>query len=119
MKENAVLLKSRAFAFRIVRMYRYLSEERREYVLSKQVLRSGTSIGANVKEAVFGQSRRDFYFKMKIALKECAETEYWLELLHDGGYLNDRQFGSIYRDCRELLKLLVSITKTTEEEGDE
>lgn len=110
--DNAVLKKSKSFALRIIGLSRFLREEKREFILSKQVLRSGTSIGANVKEAEFAQSKADFYSKMYIAFKEAAETEYWLELLHDAEYINDNEFYSIYPDCQELLKLLSSITKT-------
>ncbi len=110
--DNAVLKKSKSFALRIIGLSRFLREEKREFILSKQVLRSGTSIGANVKEAEFAQSKADFYSKMYIAFKEAAETEYWLELLHDAEYINDNEFYSIYSDCQELLKLLSSITKT-------
>ncbi len=110
--ENVVVEKSKAFALRIIRMYQFLQGERKEYVLSKQALRSGTSIGANVKEAVRGQSKADFYAKINIALKEASETEYWLELLHESEYLPSDAFDSIYADCQELLKLLMSISKT-------
>jgi four helix bundle protein len=82
-------------------------------VLSKQLLRSGTSVGANVKEAIRGQSKKDFLHKMNIALKEISETEYWLELLYESDFLNQQQFDSIYFDCKELIKLLSSIVKTT------
>ena len=116
MKENVIVDKSKAFALRIIRMYQYLCSEKKEFVLSKQVLRSGTSIGANVKEAVRGQSKADFYAKMNIALKECSETEYWLELLHESDYVDDESFDSIYKDCKEILKLLMSITKTQKTE---
>jgi four helix bundle protein len=109
--ENPIVDKSKAFALRIIRMYQFLCGEKKEYILSKQVLRSGTSIGANVKEAIRGQSKADFFAKMNIALKEASETEYWLELLHESGYLEQSQFESVYADCQELLKLLVSITK--------
>ena len=85
---------------------------RKEFILSKQVLRSGTSIGANVSEALRGQSRADFYAKMNIALKEASETEYWLELLHESGYIEKSVFASIYADNQELLRILVAITKT-------
>ena len=112
MSENAIVNKSKAFAVRIIRLYKFLCDEEKEYVLSKQILRSGTSIGANVKEAIRGQSKADFYAKMNIALKEASETEYWLELLHETNYLTERQFQSIYPDCQELLKILISITKT-------
>ena len=109
---NVVVIKSKAFALRIIKLYRYLCDEKREYVLSKQLLRCGTSIGANIKEAVRGQTKPDFYAKMNIALKEASESEYWLELLHESDYLTDQQFSSLYADCQELIKLLVAITKT-------
>lgn len=112
-KGNVIVLKSKRFAIRIVKLYQYLMKEHREFVLSKQILRSGTSIGANVKEAVQGQSRADFSSKMNIALKEAVETEYWLELLHETNYLDDRAFQGIYRECQELIKILVAILKST------
>ena len=92
-------------------MYGYLTSEKKEFVLSKQVLRSGTSIGANVREAQRGQSLPDFYTKMNIALKEADETAYWLELLHEGKILEDVFFASIYEDCEELIRMLVVILK--------
>ena len=98
MKYNAVAVKSKAFAIRAIRLYQYLCEEKHEYTLSRQTLRSGTSIGANVKEAIHGQTNPDFYSKMNIALKEAAETEYWLELLYETGYIDAKQFESIYCD---------------------
>lgn len=110
--DNVVADKSKAFALRIIQLYRYLKEEKREFVLSKQVLRSGTSIGANVKEAIRWQSKADFYSKLNVSLKEASETEYWLELLHESGYIDDASFTSIYTDCQELIKILVAITKT-------
>lgn len=110
--DNIIVDKSKAFALRIIRLYQYLKNEKSEYVLSKQLLRSGTSIGANVKEAIRGQSRADFYAKLNISLKEASETEYWLELLHESGYVEEKAFKSIYADCQELIKLLVAITKT-------
>lgn len=110
--DNAILNKSKAFAIRVVRLYQYL-DKKREFVLTRQLLRSGTSIGANVREAVCGQSKRDFTAKMGIALKECSETAYWLELLHETGYVDERQFESIYQDCDELMRLLVAINKTS------
>ncbi|MCL2698609.1 MAG: four helix bundle protein, partial [Oscillospiraceae bacterium] len=88
-KENIVVDKSKKFAVRIVRLYKFLCEDKKEYVLSKQLLRSGTSVGANVKEAIRGQSKADFTAKMNIALKEISETEYWLEILHETNYLNE------------------------------
>ena len=115
---NVVVEKSKAFALRIINLYRYLKDEKREHILSKQVLRSGTSIGANVKEAIRGQSRADFLAKMNIALKEASETEYWLELLHESSYIPDDAFESIYRDCQELLRLLISIAKSTKGNAD-
>lgn len=108
---NVIVVKSKCFALRIIRLYQHLCEKDREYVLSKQLLRSGTSIGANVKEAIRAQSKPDFYAKMNISLKEASETEYWLELLHESGYINEQGFNSIYEDCQELIRILVSITK--------
>ena len=107
--------KSLLFAKRIVSLYRYLCEEKREFVLSKQLLRCGTSIGANLAEAQYGSSRKDFLNKVYIALKECAETLYWLELLASCGYLTDAEYESLYADCEELRKILSSITKSTQE----
>ena len=104
--------KSKAFAARIVRLYRYLCDEKKEYVLSKQLLRSGTSIGANLAEAECAISRKDFLSKVYVALKECMETEYWLELLHETDYLTEQEYQSINTDCEELRKMLSSTTKT-------
>ena len=109
--ENVVAEKSKAFAIRIIKMYRYLCNNKKEYILSKQVMRSGTSIGANVKEANCAVSKPDFYMKIGIALKEASETEYWLELLHETEYLTNVQFNSIYADCQEVLKLLMAISR--------
>ena len=113
MDSNVIKDKSKAFAIRIVRLYRYLCDEKKERVLSKQLLRSGTSIGANVAEALAAISKKDFLSKMYISFKECCETEYWLELLHDTEYLSDDEFISINEDNIELKKLLSSITFTT------
>lgn len=110
--ENVILNKSKIFALRIIKLYNYLREQQREFVLSKQILKSGTSIGANIREAVRGQSKADFYAKMNISLKEASETEYWLELLFESGYISKKQFDSIYEDCQEIIRILVSITKT-------
>ena len=110
---NVVKEKSKKFAVRVVRLYQYLSEERREYVLSKQLLRSGTSIGANVHEALQGQSSADFVAKMSIALKEASETEYWLEILYATDYLDEKEYTSIVADSKELVRLLTSIVKTS------
>ena len=106
-------VKSYAFAIRIVRLNQYLCEEKREYTLSRQMLRSGTAIGALIREAEFGQSRADFRNKMSIALKEANETVYWLNLLKDTDYLTERMFESISEDCLELVKMLVATVKTT------
>ncbi len=113
MKPNLLKTKSFAFALRVVKLYQFLSEQKREFILSKQLLRSGTSIGAMVREAEQAESRPDFIHKLAIALKEANETEYWLDLLHQSGYLDDKFFESIRPDCIELLKLLTSIIKTT------
>ena len=103
------------FACRIIRLYQYLIEDSiyKEYIMSKQVFRSGTSIGANVREAQHAQSDADFLSKMQISLKECNETDYWLQLLHDNGYLNDAQFDSINTDRIRIHKLLNAIVSTT------
>ena len=108
---NAVLDKSKSFSIRIIRLYKYLHDEKHEYVLSKQILRSGTSIGANIREATRGQTTPVFYSKMNIALGEADETAYWLELLYGGEYISKGQFDSIYSDNEELIRLLTSITK--------
>lgn len=116
MKEsNPVKDKSKAFAIRIIKLYKYLCSEKQEYVLSKQLLRSGTSIGANISEALCGISKKDFLAKMYIAFKECVETKYWLELLSETDFLSKNEFESINNDCEELRKLLSSITKSTGE----
>ena len=115
-EENSIAEKSKSFALRIIRLYQYLREEKQEYVLSKQVLRSGTSIGANVREGERGQTRAGFYARFNIALKEADETSYWLELLHESGYIDDQSFKSVYEDAQELIRLLVSITKTQKPE---
>ena len=112
-KDNLIVQKSKAFAIRCVNLYKFLVDDKREYVMSKQLLRSGTSIGANVKEAMRGQSKADFGTKMNIALKEANETEYWLEILQETNFLTDSQADSMLTDCREILKLLTSIVKST------
>lgn len=112
---NPVKEKSKVFAIRIIRLYKYLCSEKQEYVLSKQLLRSGTSIGANVSESLCGISKKDFLAKMYIAFKECVETQYWLELLSETEFLSKNEFESINNDCEELRKLLSSITKSTGE----
>ena len=113
--DNTIKDKSLDFAIRIVRLYKHISETNNEYILSKQLLKSGTSIGANVREAIGGQSKEDFIAKMHIALKEAYETEYWLELLHSTDYLAENEFKSIFTDCRELTNILASILKTMKE----
>ena len=116
MKDSIVKDKSKDFALRIIKLYKYLTitAENKEYVLSKQVLRSGTSVGANIKEALRGQSRPDFRAKMSIALKEASETEYWLELLHDSEYIDENSYTSIINDNIEIIKILTRIVKNTE-----
>ena len=109
MKENAIRSKSYAFASRIVKAYKYLIDEKREFVMSKQLLRSGTSIGANVEEALAGSSTADFIHKLNIAAKEARETDYWLRLLHDNDFLTTRVFNSMHKDNEEIIKLLSSI----------
>ena len=113
--DNLILDKSKAFAIRIINLYKHLNEEKREYILSKQLLRSGTSIGANCREAARGQSKADFVAKMNIALKEADETAYWLELLYATDFVTQVQFQSIYNDAEDLIKLLVSIIKTAKQ----
>ena len=113
--DNQVLIDSKAFALRIIRLYNYLKEDKQVFVLSKQVLRSGTSIGANVRESVNAQSKMDFINKLNIALKEANETEYWLELLHETDFLNDEEFLSIYDDCGKIVATLTKIIKTSKE----
>ena len=104
--------KALAFAKRIVDLHRHMCSNHQEYVLSKQILRSGTSIGANIAEARCGFSRKDFTAKIYIALKECSETLYWLELLHISAYLSDEEYASLYRDCEALRRMLSATTKT-------
>ena len=110
---NIVLDKSRKFAIRIYNLYKHLCEEKREYVLAKQLLRSGTSIGANLTEAQYAISKKEFIAKAQISLKECAETEYWLDLLKETNLLIQTEYDSIIKDCKELLRLLISIIKKT------
>ena len=107
--ENVVLQKSRLFAIRIVHLYKYLTTEKKEHLLSKQVLRSGTSIGANIVEAMGGSSRNDFKAKLQIAYKEARETKYWISLLKEGAYIDCKAAFSLDNDCTELIKILSSI----------
>ena len=111
--ENVIQTKSYAFAVRIVKLCQHLSAEKKEYVLSKQVLRCGTSIGANVEEAIGGQSRADFLSKLSIAYKKARETSYWLRLLKDTDYLTASQFDSIHADAEELCRIIAAIQKST------
>ena len=113
LRENIVEEKSYAFALRIIQLYKYLTNQEKEFILSKQILRSGTSVGALIKEAEHAQSKKDFINKMSIALKEANETEYWLMLLKDSNYISENSFESINNDCTEILKLLISIIKTS------
>lgn len=112
---SIVFEKSKNFSLRIIGLYKYLCDEKKEFVLSKQLLRSGTSIGANIAEANCAISKKDFLAKMYIAFKECSETAYWLELLYGAEYLSKTEFESINLDCIELQKILSSITKTTKD----
>lgn len=111
--ENLIVVKSKAFALRSIKIYKFLIEEKREFVLSKQLLRSATSIGANVREAIRGQSNADFGAKMNIALKEASEAEYWLELLHESEYINNEISLELLNDCQELIRILTAVVKTT------
>lgn len=113
MKENIVISKSFTFSVNIIRMYQSLVAEKREFTLSKQLVRCGTSIGANIEEAVGGISKKEFISKMSIAYKEARETKYWLKLLYATDYLNIEQFNQIGNDCDELLKILYSIIKSS------
>ena len=112
MQGNVSVEKSFEFAVRIVNLYKYLTGEHKEYILSRQLLRSGTSIGANVAEAQRGQSKADFAAKMSIALKEANETDYWLRLLYRTDYLNERQYSSLSADNQELISILTAVCKT-------
>src|SRR3989338_7920645 len=113
MKENIIQVKSYAFALRIIKLSQYLVKNKKEFVLSKQILRSGTAVGANIEEALGGQSRKDFLNKMSIAYKEARETGYWLRLLKGSCILSEKHFFSIYQDLEEIIKILTTIQKTT------
>lgn len=119
MNENIIENKSFQFAVRTVKLYKHLTTDKKEYVMSKQLLKSGTSIGANVSEAERGQSKADFYAKMSIALKEAHETYYWLRLLYATEYLTEKEFSSIELDIKEIIALLMAICKTTQENQKE
>ena len=117
-QDNLIEKRSYLFALRIVKAYKYLIKEHNEHVLSKQMLRSGTSIGAMMREAKFAQSRADFVNKVSIALKEANETLYWIELLHDSEYINDKTFESIHCEANEITSILATIVKTTKENSE-
>jgi four helix bundle protein len=111
--ENLIQVKTYAFALRIIKLYRYLVDKKKEFILSKQVLKSGTSIGANVEEAIGGQTKRDFICKITIAYKEAREAHYWLRLLRDSKFITEKQAASLLIDLEEILKILTSIQITT------
>jgi len=111
-KDNVIQIKSYNFAVRIVKLYKHLSQEKKEFVLSKQLLRSGTSIGANIEEAIGGQSRKDFFAKLTIAYKEARESHYWIRLLKDTDFLSNKESKSLITDIEEILKIIGSIQKT-------
>ena len=111
--DNQIVLDSKAFAIRIIKLYKYLSEEKKEFVISKQILRSGTSIGANISESIFAQCRMDFVSKMSIALKEASETKYWLDLLMETEYITKMQYESIADDISKIIGTLVNIVNST------
>ena len=110
--ENILLVKSKSFAIRIIRLYQFLSLEKKEFVLSKQLLRSGTSIGANAKEASRGQSRADFASKISVSLKEASESEYWLDLLYETEYISREEYTSLQQDLSEIIRILMSISRS-------
>jgi four helix bundle protein len=112
-KENVLKSKSFSFSLRVIKLYKHLSVEQKEYVLSKQVLRSGTSIGANVVEANYAQSRPDFVHKLSISLKEAHETQYWLELLRESGFVSAKQIDPLILECSELQRILTVSIKTS------
>ena len=113
--DNQILIESKSFAIRIIRLYKYLSDMQKEFVLSKQILRSGTSIGANISESVFAQSRMDFVSKMSISLKEASETKYWLDLLYETEYISQEQYDSVSDDLGKITGTLVKIVNTTKQ----
>ena len=115
-EDSKILKKSKRFAIRIVKLYKFL-KDKNEYVMSKQILRSGTGIGANLSEGKYAQSSADFLTKLNIALKEAAETEYWLELLYETDYLTNEQFESINADCREINKMLISAVRSLKDKN--
>ena len=119
MSKSILKDKSYAFAIRIVKLSQFLHKEKKEFILSKQILRSGTAVGALIREAEFGQSKADFSHKMSIALKEANETAYWLSLLKDTDYIDDKLFESLHSDCDQLIAMLVSTVKTSRKDKSE
>lgn len=117
MKENLILEKSYKFAVRIIKLYQYLKTEKQEITLAKQILRSGTSVGANIEESQGGYSRKEFTNKLSISYKEARETKFWLSLLHDTGYINTKMFASLQKDCDEILKIITSILNTLKKDS--
>ena len=115
MKENLLIDKSIVFASRIVKLYQHLTKTKKETIISKQIVRSGTSIGANINEANYGQSKADFISKMSIALKETAETEYWIKLLYLSGYIDEKMSESLLNDCLEIKRILIASINTAKE----
>ena len=114
-KDNIIVKKSYSFALEIITIYKYLVSEKKEFVLSKQLLRSGTSVGANIYEAIASESKKDFIHKLGISVKEARETSYWLNLLKDSNYISEEQFNGLNRNCDELIRILNSIILTTKE----
>jgi four helix bundle protein len=114
-KDNIIVKKSYLFALEIISIYKYLVAEKKEFVLSKQLLRCGTSVGANIHEAIASESKKDFIHKLGIAVKEARETSYWLNLLKDSSYINEVQFNNLINNCDELIRILNSIILTTKE----
>jgi four helix bundle protein len=115
MKENAIKDKSFVFALRIIKLNKHLIEHKREFILSKQILRSGTAIGASIRESEYAESKADFIHKLAISLKEANETEYWIELLFKAQYIKAAEYHSILNDLKEILRLLISIIKTSKQ----
>ncbi len=119
MTDKTILLKSKKFAIKIITFYKKIIEEKNDYIISKQLLRSGTSIGANVTEAEVSISKKEFLSKMYIAFKECAETKYWLDILKETNYISQNDYDELIKDCNELYRLLAAITKTTRDSIDD
>ena len=117
MKENLIQIKSYAFSLRVVKLYKYLCEKKNEYVISKQIVRSGTSIGANIEEAIVAQSKKDFISKISISYKEARETYYWIRIIKDSGYISQKQGESLLADLEELLKIMTVILKSSKKQN--